>query len=200
MIDELKKSRMMVSESMSMEKERVNLTSLVNALYMDFGEKPEKDRESRDRKLFQMIEKHSRRVVLFVDDAHNLPNKTLFGLKALVEKGLCVVLVGHPRLAFNLKRGVMEEIGMRCECLELQGLAGETSSYLKWLIEEAKGGSKSSLRKRKKRSSNCAVRRCRCSASPGRRSSKDTWRARSKFRARRSSTSLCLISAICGRS
>jgi general secretion pathway protein A len=139
MIEELKKARMVVSESMSMEKERVNLTSLVNALYMDFGEKAEKERESRDRKLFQLIEKHSRRVVLFVDDAHNLPNKTLFGLKALVEKGLCVVLVGHPRLAFNLKRGVMEEIGLRCECLELQGLAGETSSYLKWLIEEAKG-------------------------------------------------------------
>ncbi len=119
MIDDLKKSRMVVSESMSIEKERVNLTSLVNALYMDFGEKAEKERESRDRKLFQLIEKHSRRVVLFVDDAHNLPYKTLFGLKALVEKGLCVVLVGHPRLAFNLKRGLMEEIGMRCECLEL---------------------------------------------------------------------------------
>lgn len=139
MIDDLKKSRMTVSESMSMEKERVNLTSLVNALYMDFGEKAEKERESRDRKLFQLIEKHSRRVVLFVDDAHNLQNKTLFGLKALVEKGLCVVLVGHPRLAFNLKRGPMGEIGMRCECLELQGLAGEAGAYLKWLLEQAKG-------------------------------------------------------------
>ena len=99
----------------------------------------DKERESRDRKLFQLIEKSGRRVVLFVDDAHNLPNKTLFGLKALVEKGLCVVLVGHPRLAFNLKRGLMEEIGMRCECLELQGLTGEVGSYLQWLIEEAKG-------------------------------------------------------------
>jgi type II secretory pathway predicted ATPase ExeA len=138
-IDDLKKSKLMVSESMAMEKERVNLTSLVNALYMDFGEKPEKERESRDRKLFQMIEKHARRAVLFVDDAHSLQNKTLFGLKALVEKGLCVVLVGHPRLAFNLKRGLMEEIGMRCEGLELQGLAGEAGAYLKWLIEQAKG-------------------------------------------------------------
>jgi type II secretory pathway predicted ATPase ExeA len=140
MIADLKKSKAaLVSESMSMEKERVNLSSLVNALYMDFGEKPDKERENRDRKLFQLIEKSGRRVTLFIDDAHSLQNKTLFGLKALVEKGLCVVLVGHPRLAFNLKRGVMEEIGMRCECLELQGLTGEVGSYLKWLIEEAKG-------------------------------------------------------------
>ncbi len=167
MIADLKKSKAaLVSESMSMEKERVNLTSLVNALYMDFGEKPEKERESRDRKLFQLIEKSGRRVALFIDDAHSLQNKTLFGLKALVEKGLCVVLVGHPRLAFNLKRGLMEEIGMR---------------------------------KREKRSSNCAVRRCRCSASVGRQSSRDIRRARSRFRVIRSSTSLCRISAICVR-
>jgi hypothetical protein len=33
----------------------------------------------------------------------------------------------------------MEEIGLRCECLELQGLAGEAGPYLKWLIEQAKG-------------------------------------------------------------
>jgi len=39
----------------------------------------------------------------------------------------------------NLKRGLMEEIGQRCECLELQGLTGEVGSYLEWLIEEAKG-------------------------------------------------------------
>jgi type II secretory pathway predicted ATPase ExeA len=137
---DLKKSKAaMVSESMTIEKERINLTSLVQALFIDFGEKPEKDRESRDRKLFQLIEKSNRRVVLFVDDAHGVPPKTLFGLKALVERGLCVVLAGHPRLGFNLARGQMEEIGMRCERLEIRGLAGEVGPYLEWLIKQAGG-------------------------------------------------------------
>jgi type II secretory pathway predicted ATPase ExeA len=139
-IAELKKSKsVLVSESLSIEKERINLTSLVHALFMDFGEKPEKDRESRDRKLFQLIEKSNRKVALFVDDAHNMQPRTLLGLKALVERGLCVVLVGHPRLGFNLARGQMEEIGMRCERLEIRGLAGEVGSYLGWLIKQAGG-------------------------------------------------------------
>ena len=70
---------------------------------------------------------------------HNVQPKTLIGLKALVERGLCVVLVGHPRLSFNLARGQMEEIGMRCERLEIRGLAGEVGSYLEWLIKQASG-------------------------------------------------------------
>jgi type II secretory pathway predicted ATPase ExeA len=137
---DLQKSKtVIVSECQTIEKEKVNLSLIVQALFMDLGEKPEKDRESRDRKLFQLIEKSNRQVVFFVDDAHNLHNKTLAGLKVIVEKGLCVVLVGHPRLAFTLARGQMEEIGMRCERIEMQGLAGEVENYLEWIIKQAGG-------------------------------------------------------------
>jgi type II secretory pathway predicted ATPase ExeA len=88
------------------------------------GEKPDRDRESRDRKLFQLIEKSTRPVVLFIDDAHRLQAQTLAGLKGLVEKPLGGVLVGHPRVGFKLARGLMEEIGLRCEHLERRGLEG----------------------------------------------------------------------------
>lgn len=71
---------------------------MVNALFMDLGEKPDRDRESRDRKLFQLIEKCPRQVVFFVDAAHKLPHQTLAGLKTLVERKLCVVLIGHPKV------------------------------------------------------------------------------------------------------
>src|SRR6266511_2603525 len=40
---------------------------------------------------------------------------------------------------FALARGQMEEIGMRCERLEIRGLAGEVGSYLEWLIKQAGG-------------------------------------------------------------
>jgi type II secretory pathway predicted ATPase ExeA len=131
-----------VSESQTIEKEKINLTSIVNALFMDLNEKPDKERESRDRKLLQLIEKHNqagRKIVFFMDDAHSLHPKTLAGLKILVEKGLCVVLIGHPRLWFTLSRGQMEEIGLRCEQLQMQGLAGEVDKYLDWLIGQAGG-------------------------------------------------------------
>lgn len=59
--------------------------------------------------------------------------------KALVERGLCVVLIGHPRLGFTLARGQMEEIGMRCERIEIRGLAGEVETYLTWLLKQAGG-------------------------------------------------------------
>ncbi len=137
---DLQKSRtVLISESQTIEKEKVNLTWIVQALFMDFKEKPDRDRESRDRKLFQLIEKSSRSVVFFIDDAHQVPTKTLAGLKVLVEKGLCVVLIGHPRLAFTLARGPMEEIGLRCDRIAMQGLAGEVERYLEWLIKQAGG-------------------------------------------------------------
>jgi hypothetical protein len=60
-------------------------------------------------------------------------------LKTLVEKKLCVVLIGHPRLAFTLGRGMMEEIGMRCESIEMRGLSGEVEKYLEWLVTQAGG-------------------------------------------------------------
>ncbi|HZC00375.1 MAG TPA: AAA family ATPase, partial [Gammaproteobacteria bacterium] len=90
-----KSKTVLVSESQTLEKEKVTLTTVVNALFMDFGEKPDRDRESRDRKLLQLIEKCPRQVVFFIDDAHKLPPPTLTGLKTLVEKKLCVVLIGH---------------------------------------------------------------------------------------------------------
>jgi type II secretory pathway predicted ATPase ExeA len=134
-----KSKTVLVSESQMLEKEKVTLTTVVNALFMDFGEKPDRDRESRDRKLLQLIEKCPRQVVFFIDDAHKLPPPTLTGLKTLVEKKLCVVLIGHPRLGFTLARGMLEEIGMRCECVEMRGLTGEVENYLEWLVKQAGG-------------------------------------------------------------
>jgi type II secretory pathway predicted ATPase ExeA len=78
-------------------------------------------------------------VVFFIDDAHKLPPPTLTGLKTLVEKKLCGVLIGHPCLGFTLARGMLEEIGMHCECVEMRGLTGEVENYLEWLVKQAGG-------------------------------------------------------------
>jgi type II secretory pathway predicted ATPase ExeA len=129
-----KSKAMVISESQTLEQEKVTIALIVQALFMDFGEKLDRDRESRDRKLFQRIEKSPRPVVLCIDDVHRLPAQTLAGLKGLVEKQLGVVLVGHPRLGFKLAGGLMEEIGLRCEHLEMRGLEGGVEPYLAWLL------------------------------------------------------------------
>ena len=40
----------MISESQALEQEKVTIALIVSALFMDFGEKPDRDWESRDRK------------------------------------------------------------------------------------------------------------------------------------------------------
>ena len=55
-------------------------------------------------------------IALFIDDAHDLQNKTLIGLKRLIEvvRGsggtLSVALAGHPKLKNEPRRPSMEDI------------------------------------------------------------------------------------------
>src|SRR3546814_17082089 len=65
------------------------------------------------------MRKGQRPVVLVVDEAHDLPHKTLTGLKRLMEVVadagvlLSVLLVGHPRPRNDLRRPQTEAIGYR---------------------------------------------------------------------------------------
>jgi hypothetical protein len=66
--------------------------------------------ERRERALVELIRKRDKPIVLFIDDAHDLHNQTLLGLKRLIElvrrRGgrLSVVLAGHPKLKNDLRR------------------------------------------------------------------------------------------------
>jgi len=86
-----KSTAILISESQALEKEKVTIARIGHALFMDCGEKPGRDRERRDRKRFQLIEKSPRPVVWCIDDAHRLQAQTLAGLKGLVEQQLGVV-------------------------------------------------------------------------------------------------------------
>jgi hypothetical protein len=83
---------------------------------------------------------------LFIDDAHQLPTKTLIALKRLMEivrsgKGtLSIVLAGHPKLKNDLLRASMEEIGARTTFFELSGFGHDKKKYLYWLLEQVTAG------------------------------------------------------------
>ena len=82
-------------------------------------------------------------VALFVDDAHGLHSTTLVSLKKLIElvrsngERLSVILAGHPKLKNDLRRPTLEEIGGRTQAFSIEGIRGQESKYIEWLLTQA---------------------------------------------------------------
>lgn len=136
----------LVSQSLAVDKNRVNLGTLILALFYDLV--TEKDfkvptqPEKCERKLIEVIRKRQKPIVLFVDEGHELYHKTLVGLKRLIELvqnsggTLSVVLVGHPKLKNDLRRPSLEEIGARAAIFWLEGIKGQERPYIEWLLSQ----------------------------------------------------------------
>ncbi|MEM9543721.1 MAG: AAA family ATPase [Cyanobacteria bacterium P01_E01_bin.42] len=135
-----------VSRSLAVDKERVNLTTLMTAMFYDLA--TEKDikiptqAEKRERKLIALIQKRRKPIALFVDEAHDLHHQTLVKLKRLIELvrqnngTLAVMLAGHPKLKNELRRPQLEEIGARAAILSLQGIQGQQRDFILWLLAQ----------------------------------------------------------------
>jgi type II secretory pathway predicted ATPase ExeA len=138
-----------VSRSLAVEKHNVKLATLISAIFYDLTQEKQTkiptQNEKRDRELVELIKKHKKPVVLFVDEAHSLNGHTLRGLKHLMElvtgSGyiLSIVLAGHPKLKNDLGRSSMEEIGYRTSIFEFNGIVGYQRDYLGWLLETCGG-------------------------------------------------------------
>ena len=128
-----------VAKSLSVEKARVTLSTLIMALFYDLS--TEKDlkiptqSEKRERKLQELIKKRQKPVAFFIDEAHDLHGNTLIGLKCLIEMvqdcggTLSVVLAGHPKLKNDLRRSALEEIGSRPTVFDLDGIAASKRNW-----------------------------------------------------------------------
>ena len=142
----LKENKVLVSKSLSVDKNRTTLITLISALFYDLSPNYKETKisaqgEKRERELRDLIKKAKKPVVLFVDEAHDLSYATLKGLKRLIEviedgEGkLTVVLAGHPKLKNDLRRPTMEEIGYRSTLFTLEGMVGSQREYITWLIK-----------------------------------------------------------------
>lgn len=136
-----------VAKSLSVDKERVSLNTLMLALFYDLSTEKgmviPTQSEKRERSLREIIRKRKKPVVLFIDEAHDLQNKTLVSLKRLMEMIrddggglLSVVLAGHPRLKNELRRPTMEEIGNRATVFSMDNVHGANREYIYWLLEQ----------------------------------------------------------------
>ena len=141
-----REGKVLVAKSLSVDKERVTLQTLMTALFYDLS--PEKEpwipsqSERRERELRTLIRKGRKPAALFIDEAHDLHPKTLRGLKRLSEvvkdagARLAIVLIGHPKLQNDLRRPTMEEIGHRTTLVSFRGIAGQQRPYIDWLLKQ----------------------------------------------------------------
>lgn len=145
---QLKKDKeILVAESLTLERTKVNMATLTTALFADLANDKEikipSQSELRERKLRELIQKRKKPVAFFIDDAHGLHNKTLVGLKHLMEiiqRGggtLSVILIGHPKLKHSLSLSSMEEIGARALFLSLETMEGKQLDYINWILDHS---------------------------------------------------------------
>ena len=93
----VREKEILVARSLAVDKDRVNLGTLIMALFYDLA--TEKDikippqPEKRERQLLDLISKRRKPIALFIDEAHDLHRKTLTELKRLMElvrqQGIC---------------------------------------------------------------------------------------------------------------
>jgi len=141
-----KTNEVLVSTNLTVDKHRVNLGTLIFALFADLitdkSEKIPTKLEFRERALMDLIKRRKKPVAMFIDEAHDLHHKTLFGLKRLQEVVkeadalLSIILIGHPRLSIDLARPSMEEIGGRVTVFQMNGIQGSEKEYIDWLLNQ----------------------------------------------------------------
>lgn len=140
-----REGKIILSRSLFVEKEKVTLASLINALFFDLSTKKDvlipSQGERRERGLQELIKQAKKPVALFIDEAHELHSKTLKGLKRLIEvvkqsgSVLTVVLIGHPKLKNDLERPTLSEIGHRTKIFTFDGVADSRREFIEWLLD-----------------------------------------------------------------
>ena len=141
-----KEKEIIVAKSLAVDKDRVNLKTLILAMFLDLakekGFKVPSQPEKRERKLQELVRKAKKPVALFVDEAHDLHPKTLVGLKRLMEVTedgggiLSILLVGHPKLKNELNRAALEEVGTRTSKFSMDGMIADKRDYIHFLLEQ----------------------------------------------------------------
>ncbi len=141
-----KEKEVLISKSLSVEKNRVTIPMLIMALFYDLSTEKEvkipSQPEKRIRNLRELIRKKKKPIALFIDEAHDLHTKTLISLKKLMEviqDGgglLSIVLAGHLKLKSDLLMPELEEIGSRSTIFNLDGITASKREYIEWLFEE----------------------------------------------------------------
>jgi type II secretory pathway predicted ATPase ExeA len=137
--------QIVVAKSFATDKRRVSINTLYTALFADLATKKDgrlpMQAEKRERKLQSMVKEISKPIALFIDEAHDLHSRTLVGLKHLIETvqdtqgTIAIIVIGHPKLANDLRNPALEEVGARAKLFELGNLGSSGSAFIEWLLD-----------------------------------------------------------------
>jgi type II secretory pathway predicted ATPase ExeA len=135
--------KVLISRSLA-DKRYVTINTLYTALFADLVTKKDfklpTQAEKRERKLQVLIKELNKPIALFIDEAHDLHPRTLISLKHLIETVqdvngiLSIIIVGHPKLANDLRNPALEEIGARAKLFELSSLGMNSPKFIEWII------------------------------------------------------------------
>lgn len=141
-----KEGKIFVARSLMIEKHKVQVATLIAALFYDLHRSDKvfipTQGERKERALIDLIRQERKPVVLFVDEAHDLPLQTLKDIKRVSEIAsdggatLSILLAGHPKLTNDLKRMNMQEIGPRMSIYSLDGAIDSRRQYIEWLLSD----------------------------------------------------------------
>ena len=139
-------NKILVSKSLA-DKRQVNINTLYTALFADLATRKDGNlptqAEKRERKLQMLVKEINKPIALFIDEAHDLHPRTLVSLKHIIETvqdvngTLSILVVGHPKLANDLRNPALEEIGARAKLFELQSLGTNSVKFIEWLLGKA---------------------------------------------------------------
>lgn len=137
--------QVVISRSLSTDKKQVSIGTLYTALFCDLATDKNScapsEAEKKTRKFLDLVQKHGKPVVLFIDEAHDLHHKTMVSIKRLIELTedsgciFSVVVAGHPKLGNDLKRPSMEEVGARSQIFTISNLSENKKQYCEWLLK-----------------------------------------------------------------
>lgn len=141
-----KEGKIFVARSLMVEKHKVQISSLIAALFYDLHRSDKvfipTQGERKERALIDLIRQERRPVVLIVDEAHDLPLQTFKDIKRVSEivsdggATLSFLLAGHPKLTNDLQRMNMQEIGPRMAFHSLDGAIDSRRQFIEWLLSE----------------------------------------------------------------
>ncbi len=141
-----KEGKIFVARSLMVEKHKVQVSTLIAALFYDLHRSDKvyipAQGEHKERALLELIRQERKPVVLFVDEAHDLPFQTIKDIKRISEVAtesgatLSILLAGHPKLTNDLKRMNMQEIGPRMSIYSLDGAIDSRRQFIEWLLSE----------------------------------------------------------------
>ena len=138
-----------LSEALMPDKDRLRTVDIVDNLIWDLSEETENPKRSYNararqlRRLGELQAKQGKKIVVIVDDAHDLHIQTIIALRRMrdihkigMKRVISIIFLGQPKLKAMLDK--TPEIGSRIPMAIIGSLNGRAAEYLRFKLQGIK--------------------------------------------------------------